>query len=222
MTHHAFPALSLSARLATLLAAAMLACAAHADPVPGQGTWETTLSPRDLDGDGVADAYYDTATRATWLANASVAGRTMTWDEAMAFARQYRINGIEGWRLPRLKDFNNPGCDFGFFDTDCGFNVRTTMSELAYMFHVTLGNKSYYDLVGNPAQPGFGLTNTGPFTGLLPEVYWTRTEVAPFPDRAWEFDLNLGGQTWPLKTWTFQVWLVHNGDVGVPVAATAR
>jgi Protein of unknown function (DUF1566) len=209
-------------RVLAMLALATLATLARAEPVPGQGTWQSTLSARDLDGDGTVDAYYDTATRATWLANAFVAGRAMTWDEAMAFARQYRINGIKGWRLPRLKDFNNPGCDFGFFDTDCGFNVRTTMSELAYMYYVTLGNKSYYDVAGNSAQPNYGLTNTGPFTNLQADLYWTKTEVAPYPDRSWEFDFNLGGQSWPVKTNEFHVWLVHNGDVGEPVESALR
>ncbi len=42
-------------------------------PVSGQGTWETTLKPRDLTGDGVADAYYDTVLDITWLADANLA-----------------------------------------------------------------------------------------------------------------------------------------------------
>ncbi|HSI57788.1 MAG TPA: DUF1566 domain-containing protein [Ideonella sp.] len=192
--------------------------AAHTDPVAGQGTWETTLSPRDLDGDGVADAYYDSATRSTWLADANPTDGPMSWDDAKAWARQYKVNGIKGWRLPRLREFGNPGCDFGFFDTDCGFNVRTTQSELAYMYYVTLGNKSYYDTAGNPGQPGWGLTNTGPFSKLQAAWYWSNNEYKPFPDRAWEFDNSVGGQSWPEKQNLFYVWLVRTGDVGTPVA----
>ena len=50
-----------------------LACSAVAQalPVLGQGTWETTLQARDLNGDSVTDAYYDTSLNITWLANAN-------------------------------------------------------------------------------------------------------------------------------------------------------
>jgi hypothetical protein len=197
---------------------ALSAAAAQAEGVPGQGTWETSLAPRDLNGDGVADAYYDFAMQITWVANANIAGGPMSWDGAKAYAKQFRLGGLKGWRLPRMQDSGNPGCDFGFFDTDCGFNVRAHESELAYMFHVTLGNKSYYNVAGQPANPGWGLTNTGPFQNIQAGPYWFKTQYKPFPDvRAWEFDYNTGGQTWPEKTNLFNVWLVHNGDVGTPV-----
>jgi hypothetical protein len=35
--------------------------------ISGQGTWETTLQARDINGDGVVDAYYDTALNVVWL-----------------------------------------------------------------------------------------------------------------------------------------------------------
>ena len=39
--------------------------AVTAGPVPGQGTWETTLQARDLDKDGYADAFYDISSNLT-------------------------------------------------------------------------------------------------------------------------------------------------------------
>ena len=64
----------------TRLLGAVWACAtiflvttAQAAPVSGQGTWQTTLLPRDLTGDGVVDAYYDTVLDITWLADANLA-----------------------------------------------------------------------------------------------------------------------------------------------------
>ena len=48
-------------------AAMLLAGAAQAAGVPGQGTWETTLQARDLNGDSVTDTFYDTALNITWL-----------------------------------------------------------------------------------------------------------------------------------------------------------
>ena len=44
--------------------------------VPGQGTWETTLQARNLDGDTTTDAFYDTALSITWLRNANVNSQT--------------------------------------------------------------------------------------------------------------------------------------------------
>jgi hypothetical protein len=47
----------------------------HAAAVSGQGTWETTLQGRDLDGNPATfEAYYDTDLNITWLANANIAG----------------------------------------------------------------------------------------------------------------------------------------------------
>jgi hypothetical protein len=46
--------------------------------ISGQGTWETTLLPRDLDGNpATLEAYYDTDLNVTWLADANSAGTAM-------------------------------------------------------------------------------------------------------------------------------------------------
>jgi hypothetical protein len=46
----------------------------HAAPISGQGTWESTLQARDLDGNmSTVEAYFDTALGITWLANANLA-----------------------------------------------------------------------------------------------------------------------------------------------------
>ena len=57
-----------TAAVVSLLVAASTATFAVA--VPGRGTWETTLFARDINGDGVVDAYYDAVNNNTWLANA--------------------------------------------------------------------------------------------------------------------------------------------------------
>ena len=70
----------------SLLLSAVCACAlssisipTHAVGVSGQGTWETTLQGRDLDGNAATfEAYYDTVLDITWLADANAAGTTMT------------------------------------------------------------------------------------------------------------------------------------------------
>src|SRR5215472_8451258 len=45
---------------------------------------EAALVPRDIDGDGVPDAYYDTAQNITWLADWNASGQLLTWDQAVA------------------------------------------------------------------------------------------------------------------------------------------
>ena len=50
----------------------LLSCGvAQSAAVSGQGTWETTLQARDVDANGVVDAYYDTVLDITWLADAN-------------------------------------------------------------------------------------------------------------------------------------------------------
>lgn len=47
---------------------------AQAVSVSGQGTWESTLQGRDLDGNlATFEAYYDTVLGITWLADANYA-----------------------------------------------------------------------------------------------------------------------------------------------------
>src|SRR5438045_9149890 len=85
----------------------------HALPISGQGTWETTLQARDVNHDGVVDAYYDTALKVTWLADANLALTSgydthsppfalgaMTWNDANVWAQSLDVFGVTGWRLP--------------------------------------------------------------------------------------------------------------------------
>lgn len=52
---------------AVVAAATLTTGVALADGVPGQGTWESALLPRDIDGDTTTDAFYDTELDITWL-----------------------------------------------------------------------------------------------------------------------------------------------------------
>jgi hypothetical protein len=130
---------------------------ANAASVSGQGTWETTLQGRDLDGNlSTAEAYYDISLNTTWLANANVAS-LMTWADANSWAAGLNPygSGITGWRLPTVTDTGTPGCDFAYTGTDCGYNVDTATGEMAHMFYTTLGDKAYYDTSGvGPKQVG--------------------------------------------------------------------
>ena len=204
----------------------------HAASISGQGTWETTLQGRDLDGNlATAEAYYDTALDITWLANATYAGRATVWATANSWAAGLNPygSGITGWRLPTTIDADGPdadllgndGCSYTNFyqGVDCGYNI-TTHSEMSHMFYVTLGNLAYYSTSGT-AQPGWGLTNTGPLN-VLDNFYWSATEHAPDTRHAWGFDTYNGIQSLSNKANGFAAWAVHSGNVGasvVPVPA---
>lgn len=197
-----------------LCALLLVAGPAHAAGIPGQGTWETTLQPRDLNGDGVPDAYYDTSLNITWLANTNLG--FVAWKDARAQAKQLSVFGIRGWRLPKLVDTGAPGCDVGNKGTDCGYNVNTKKSELAHMFYVTLGNKGFCDRQGNCPQEGWGLANTGPFDISLSPVprWWSGLDYfSEALDGAWGFDLQIGQQWVYRKLAGANVWVVHAGDV---------
>jgi len=203
---------------------------AHAGGVSGQGTWETTLQGRDLDGDfATAEAYYDRVLNITWLADANNSGIKMDWTTANSWAAGLDpySSGITGWRLPTVMDTGAPGCDGTNAGTDCGYNVQTTSgsppypavtvySEMASMFHDTLGNKSYLDPSG-VYQPDYGLTNTGPFDNIQADAYWSGTEFGIYPDTALNFYFSGGFQIDTNKSYTYYAWAVHSGDVGVPV-----
>ncbi|MBI5041539.1 MAG: DUF1566 domain-containing protein [Gammaproteobacteria bacterium] len=209
---------------------------AHAVSVVGQGTWETTLQGRDLDGNlATFEAYYDTAQNITWLADANYAGVGMSWTTADAWATNLNPygSGIAGWRLPTTIDadgpdadaFGNDGCDQTpslYQGLDCGYNI-TAHSEMSHMFYVTLGDMAYYRTTGTAAQPGWGLTNTGPFSNIQSNNYWSATlspSTAP-----WMFHFSTARQaTGGDQSNVRYAWAVHSGDVGVsavPVPAAA-
>lgn len=199
---------------------------AHAVGVSGQGTWETTLQPRDIDGDTVTDAFYDTVLGITWLRNADVNG-FMNWGVANAWASTLVVGGIGGWRLPMMVDTGAPGCDeSNAGGTDCGYNVQTrsggvTYSEIAHLHYVTLGNKAICPpgdatCAGGP-QPGWGLTNTGGFQNLQANDYWFGTEYALNPNDGWFININDGNQTWVGKQVTLLALAVRSGDVAAPI-----
>ena len=145
-------------------------------------------------------AYYDTDADLTWLADANAAqtsgytgidvlsdGR-MTWQAANDWAAQLTVGGVSGWRLADTIDVGNDGITYanGNFYTgvDAGYNM-TTHSELSNLYYNVLGNLAYYDTNGNAAQPGWGLQNTGPFSNVQSNAYWSATEYAPSTVSAW-------------------------------------
>jgi hypothetical protein len=187
--------------VANAIAAAWLAgcAAAMAAPVSGQGTWESTLQARDVNGDGVTDAYFDTALNITWLANWNANG-PMTWADANAWAAGLDVHGVTGWRLPSTAA-----------SADGSVKPDPSSSEMAHMYYVTWGNTGYPD-------PGYGLVNTANFVNVLNSTaYWSGTDAAGDPDLAWYFYSFLGFQDLGGYTKDSPLYAVAVRDGDVPV-----
>lgn len=210
-----------------------LASVAHATSIPGQGTWETALEGRDLDGDRTtAEAFYDRSLRITWLADANYAMTSrfdadglMTWVDASAWADGLNPygSGIMDWWLPWTSSDSETGCRNS--GINCGYNVDPYTSALAHLFWVTLGNESNDPFCNEDFQIfcGSGLTNTGPFDNVRSGLYWSSEEYIESPfERVWGFTFGDGFQSSFDKSGSGYSWAVHSGDVGaslVPVPA---
>ena len=167
---------------------------AQAAPVSGQGTWETTLKARDINGNPLASLldpnavfFYDTVLNLTWLRDwnagagssfddgSSTTDGRMTWSSAKAWAAALNVGGFTGWQLPAALDIGNDGCNFSYDGgTDCGYHVysgetQRRNSPLAHLFYDTLGNLGY-------CAPGGGT----PFSCEGPQSGWGLTNTGPF------------------------------------------
>lgn len=178
--------------------------------VPGQGTWETSLQARDLDGNAAngPEAFYDTALNVTWLANASANG-PMTWDVATTWVANLNVNGISGWRLPstQIPDLT---CTMSYAAPAVysqGYGIGCTGSEMGHLFNATLGNA-----------PEKTVTNTGPFYNLQRYYYWSRTPVESDHYYVWTYQTSINGQAYTgTGTNPFYALAVRNDDVLTPV-----
>jgi hypothetical protein len=197
-------------RAASIATAALCATGVSwAGPVPGQGDWETTLQARDVNGDGTVDAYYDTALNITWLANANAGAGTsyddganttdgrMTLANAQAWVTALDVYGVGGWRLPTM--------------------LGASTSELSHMYCVTLGDFGPCNPLTTTGPGTWGFTNTGPFSNLLSEWFWTGTAAGPNTAWAWAADPISAYHTADFVGGHDIAWAVHSGDIAAAV-----
>ncbi len=209
--------------------AAMLclgAMSAHAVPVSGQGTWETTLQARDIDHDGVVDAYYDTAKNITWLADANYAGTTgyadgtgtyppgvvgamNPWD-AVTWASNLDVHGVTGWRLPRALNYAPDGCaSFPGIGagTYCTFTPGAGVNELHDLFAITLGNDA-----GLPLNTGGFLNAWLTETEYVTESIYDGAQMSPSFSSA-SISYVPGTEIIAVESFSDYAWAVHDGDI---------
>ncbi len=225
--------------LAIALAAGAATVSVCAAPITGQGTWESTLRARDINGNAVdlssayAAFFYDTTLNITWVANMNMnfvdlSNRGMlSWDAATAWANSLNLGGFDDWRLPAVIDSGAPGCQWSYQGgTDCGYNVQTQVrgaySEWAHLYYVTLGNLALCPAGGpirytcDGPQLGWGLTNTAYFRGLEANAFqaWSGTEFeVAGSGSAWWFVLYNGSQYGYGRSIEAMAVAVRSGDV---------
>jgi hypothetical protein len=157
-------------------------------------------------------AYYDPAANLTWLANANANG-VMSWSDAKAWAAHLNVNGVTGWRLPRSPQ-PDPACNMQTSGLSRGF--RCTGSEMGNLFYNVLDNPALLDLCGTTGdctKIKKTLNNTGPFSNLQVDYYWTDREDPTDDESALYFDFRYGDQREVNKLYGMYAWAVHTGNV---------
>lgn len=192
------------------------------------------LLERDLDTSlsGI-EAYYDDVLDVTWLADTNYAQSSgyvtsnnfglMSHSDSLTWADQLSIAGYDNWRLAsaglRSPISTVSGSSTGLYDN--GFNITRPTSELAYMFHVNLGNTG--SATTNGTATGCGtfsgsssdscLQNTGSFENLTPlSLLWYSEIYDPSTDSSWMFSTYNGVQSWSASLFG-QAWAVSDGDI---------
>ncbi|MDD5542274.1 MAG: DUF1566 domain-containing protein [Acidobacteriia bacterium] len=137
---------------------------------------------------------YDTDTQLSWLKDAGAGGKK-TYDQAVAWAASLNagsgFGGLKGWRLPNA-------------DRDCGSDINCTNSEMGHLYYSELRNKG--------AKFIKMLTNTGPFTNLQADDYWSCTEDdVTHSDLAWGFSFSGGAQIDYPRSEKNYAWAVRPG-----------
>jgi hypothetical protein len=171
------------ALLASLL---LVTCSAHA-----------ALEARDIDLDGVVDAYFDSDQNLSFAADANLAESLvphslhglMPLQDALSFAAGVNIAGLSGWRLPRLTETL---CD--------GTICMPVSSELSLLPELS-------------AFRNVQMTEPHALDSILPN------NALPFP--YWIPRNNKHSSTKDAAIGFFAVWVVHDGDVSaIPEPST--
>jgi hypothetical protein len=196
----------------TLLAASLISGTAHAVSVSGQGTWESTLQGRDLDGNlATFEAYYDTDLNITWLADANLIGMA-DWYSAqsqIAVLNSGNYLGFNDWRLPDTPSYDSTCQASGTNGTGC------TGSELGHLFYEVLGGAQGSSIL-TVHNENFTL-----FSNIQSGFYWSGTESPVYPGPfTYRFDVGVQDASKSYSSGYYS-WVVRTGDVApVPEAST--
>ncbi len=133
--------------------------------------------------DGTITQIRSDGSQLMWLKDASIIGKS-GWNTANSWVNSLNDShylGYSDWRLPKNLPVNGIEYNYSFnFDgsTDRGENIKAINCEMAYMYHVELGNLSA-NYPNGTTQPNSGLLHTGPFENLQATSYWSQTPYDP-------------------------------------------
>lgn len=213
--------------LATLLTSIALQTTAFAASVAELAD-AAQLQVRDVDQDGVADAYYSTALNLTWLADANLAATTgaapyglFNKDEADKWAQDASPWGVTGWRLPSIIQ-NGGALDcysylYGATADACAAPVAPGSSELAYLY-TSLAASGATSLFQN-IQNGYWQRDSLQAIEINGETVFVEMPSAILAGmrggRSWHFDWAQGENQLISSASNVgsRVWLVHDGDI---------
>ncbi len=181
-------------------------CAAAAAVVALTGSAQAALVDR---GGGMI---YDTTRNITWLANMNTNG-LMNWAAATTWANNLVHGGFDDWRLPTLNPAD-ASCTGGF---GVGFGFNCTGGELSGLFVTDLGNKANESVLNPAGDTAEQIANLALFSNVQSYDYWSGTEYAPDPDRAWYFSTVVGNQNVDFKFSALYAVAVRPGDVAASV-----
>jgi hypothetical protein len=184
--------------------------------------------------DGTVTQIRTDGSRLMWLKDANTVytsgystfnNGTIVWSEANNWIDSLNSSiylNYSDWRLPKTLPVNGVEYNYNFSSdgsTDWGFNIKSLNSEMGYLFYEELGNIGYRATDGSFPQPGWGLSNVGPFVNVQNYVYWSDMEGAPNPNAAWAFDFNRGGQDGVLIENDRYAWAVRSDGYSPIVTA---
>jgi hypothetical protein len=190
-------------KIQTLLGAVRV-CAITLVSVPAHAALIGVL-PATMGGSDY-QAYYDDQLDISWTANANINGIAI-WDNHVAWAAGLDIDDVTGWRLPNM-DVNG---DNNIVDCFTATQAACMDNEYGHLF--------YYG-AGTVFGSGITASSPGPFSNVQGNSYFSGTEFASDPTRAWFFSFGSSSQGNGLKNNFGFAWAVHSGNVStVPVPA---
>jgi hypothetical protein len=145
---------------------------------------------------------------------------SMGWGAANTWANNLVYGGFDDWRLPTLNpqdttcsDNSDPGG--GFPNQYYGYGC--TGGELSGLFVTDLGNKAGESVLDQAGDTAEQIANLALFTNVQSDVYWSGTEYAPLPTKAWVFDTSVGRQPSAYHRNAYAAVAVRPGDVAASV-----
>ena len=152
---------------------------------------------------------YDTVNNITWAADANLAKTSgydadgqMTWAAAVAWADQLTLGGYTDWSLPTT--------------VPAVAGTEQKGSQMGDLFYNQLGGVATKDIV-TTHNDNFKL-----FTNVQSNPYWSGSEYALTPSKAWYFNTFSGNQNNnKFKINEYYAWAVRPGDVAAASAPAA-